>query len=92
MESLLVQSLSCAFCLMICVSAWIVGSGFGYSQTCLANVFIVVLFHLLVVVVCSILGFHLKAFLLLLTGLGFELLSGEVEIAEDPLVQAAVRT
>jgi hypothetical protein len=46
----------------------------------------------LVVIVCSILGFHLKAFLLLLKGLGFELLGGEVEIAVNSFVQGAVRT
>lgn len=91
-ESLSCQSLFHAVCLMLSVPSWIVGSGFGHSFGCLIDVIVVVGLHLLVVVALSILSFQRKAFLLLLSGLGFELLSRKVKVAKDRFVQAAVRT
>lgn len=74
------------------VPSWITSPGFGYSGAQITNVFIVVLRYLFEMVVCGVVSFQRKELLLLVNGLGFELLNREIKAAMNAFVQAAMGT
>lgn len=71
---------------------WFVETESIYTFVCLRDVLVVVLSHLLIVIVCGILGFENKPLLFPLCSVLSDLLIREVEVSSRGLVEADVST